>query len=150
MNEQIYNFKVNLKFAKKDIYRTIELKGATSLYQFAKEIVRAFDFQFDHAFGFHDNISDMYESNEEYTLFYDDGNPINPNEKSVKQSHIYKVFEPSKKMLFHFDYGDDWMFLVECLGVSNPEAGKDYPIVTKKKGKAPPQYPNYDHSDDDE
>ncbi|SRR6266576_6636449 len=141
MKEQIYIFKVYLE---EDIYRTIELEGATSLYQFAEAIVSAFNFEFDHAFGFYDNIDDIYESNEVYTLFYDSGNPVNPNEKSVKKSHIYKVFKPNKRMVFLFDYGDDWMFLVECLGVADPEAGKKYPIITKKKGKAPEQYPDYD------
>jgi hypothetical protein len=66
------------------------------------------------------------------------------NEKSVKNSYIYKVFEPDKKMIFLFDYGDNWEFLVECCSITEAEAGKRYPKVTKKQGKAPPQYPNYD------
>lgn len=66
------------------------------------------------------------------------------NEKSVKNSYIYKVFEPDKKMIFLFDYGDNWEFLVECCSIIEAEAGKRYPKVTKKQGKAPPQYPNYD------
>lgn len=120
------------------------LKGRTSLYTFAKEIVDAFDFEFDHAFGFYDNIKDIHESSEAYTLFYDFGDPVNDNEKSVKKSYIYKIFQLNKKMLFLFDYGDNWEFLVECCGVIEAEIGKRYPKITKKQGEAPPQYPDYD------
>ncbi|BET28960.1 plasmid pRiA4b ORF-3 family protein [Wolbachia endosymbiont of Carposina sasakii] len=67
-----------------------------------------------------------------------------PNEKSVKNSYIYKVFEPDKKMIFLFDYGDNWEFLVECCGIIEAEAGTRYPKVTKKQGEAPPQYPDYE------
>lgn len=120
------------------------LKGRTSLYAFTKEIVGAFDFEFDHAFGFYDNIKDIHESSEAYTLFYDFGDPVDDNEKSVKKSYIYKVFQLNKKMLFLFDYGDHWEFLVECCSIIEAEVGKRYPKVTKKQGEAPPQYPNYD------
>ncbi|WP_264339134.1 plasmid pRiA4b ORF-3 family protein [Wolbachia endosymbiont (group A) of Cydia splendana] len=139
--EKVYLFKLSLN---KKIYREMALKGRTSLYTFAKEIVGAFDFEFDHAFGFYDNIKDIHESSEAYTLFYDFGDPVNDNEKSVKKSYIYKVFQLNKKMLFLFDYGDNWDFLVECCGVIEAEIGKRYPKITKKQGEAPPQYPDYD------
>ncbi|MBD0391919.1 hypothetical protein IC220_05680 [Wolbachia endosymbiont of Pentalonia nigronervosa] len=67
-----------------------------------------------------------------------------PNEKSVRNSYIYKVFEPGKKMIFLFDYGDNWEFLVECCDIIEAETGKRYPKVTKEEGKAPEQYPDYD------
>ncbi|WP_375603614.1 hypothetical protein NOX90_03755 [Wolbachia endosymbiont of Anurida maritima] len=139
--EKVYLFKVSLN---KKIYREMALKGRTTLYAFAKEIVGAFDFEFDHAFGFYDNIKDIHKSSEAYTLFYDFGDPVNDNEKSVKKSYIYKVFQLNKKMLFLFDYGDDWMFLVECLGISDPKDSIKYPVVVERKGAAPPQYPDYD------
>lgn len=139
--EKVYLFKVSLN---KKIYREIALKGRTNLYAFAKEIVGAFDFEFDHAFGFYDNIKDIRKSSEAYTLFYDFGDSVNDNEKSVKKSYIYKVFQLNKKMLFLFDYGDDWMFLVECLGISDPKDSIKYPVVVERKGAAPPQYPDYD------
>ncbi|MGL9758431.1 MAG: IS1096 element passenger TnpR family protein [Wolbachia sp.] len=122
--EKVYLFKV---------YREMALKGRTSLYAFAKEIVGAFDFEFDHAFGFYDNIKDIRKSSEAYTLFYDFGDSVNDNEKSVKKSYIYKVFQLNKKMLFLFDYGDNWEFLVECCSIIEAEVGKRYPKVTKKQ-----------------
>jgi len=95
--EKVYLLKLSLN---KKIYREMALKGRTTLYTFAKEIVGAFDFEFDHAFGFYDNIKDIHESSEAYTLFYDFGDQVNDNEKSVKKSYIYKVFNLTKKCYF--------------------------------------------------
>lgn len=144
MDEKIYIFKVNMKQQRPAIHRTLELKGSTSLYNFAEVIVNAFGFQFDHCFGFHDNLNDAYgNSREVYTLFADlEEGAEDPREESVKENFVYKVFAPKKKMLFHFDYGDDWMFLVNCLDVVEPDAGKVYPLVSKVTGKAPEQYPD--------
>ncbi|MBS9529958.1 hypothetical protein INQ25_00815 [Wolbachia endosymbiont of Rhagoletis cerasi] len=141
--EKVYLFKVSLN---KKIYREIALKGTSSLYKFAEAIIGAFDFGLDHSFGFYSNINDIYKSNEVYTLFYDTDSSLTvmPNEKSVRNSYIYKVFESDKKMVFLFDYGDNWEFLVECCGIIEAEVGKRYPKVTKKQGEAPPQYPDYD------
>ena len=38
---------------KKSIYRDIEIEGSKSLYKLAEAIVTAFDFDFDHCFGFY-------------------------------------------------------------------------------------------------
>lgn len=95
--EKVYLFKVSLN---KKIYREMALKGRTSLYAFAKEIISAFDFEFDHAFGFYDNIKDIHESSEAYTLFYDFGDPVNDNEKSVKNLTYIKFFNLTKKCYF--------------------------------------------------
>ncbi len=55
----IYQFKVSLD---KNIYRVIEIKDSNSLYNFAKAITKAFGFDFDHAFGFYNNIKNTYNS----------------------------------------------------------------------------------------
>ena len=44
-------------------------------------------------------------------------------------------------MLFLFDYGDDWMFLVECKDLLDPTIKVKYPKVIEMVGKAPEQYP---------
>ncbi|WP_438456567.1 IS1096 element passenger TnpR family protein [Wolbachia endosymbiont of Kerria lacca] len=107
----------------------------SSLHKFAETIINAFNFELDHSFGFYSNINDIYKSNEVYTLFYDTDSSliVIPNEKSVKNSYIYKVFEPGKKMIFLFDYGDNWEFLVECCGITEAETETRYPKVTKKQ-----------------
>lgn len=154
MEEKIFVCKVS--FAKqnpiKNVHRTLEVKGSTSLYDFARAIVHAFGFQFDHAFGFHNNIKKWYESDEVYTSFGDDegGSSVDGKEKSVKNNYVYKVFEPKKQMIFHFDYGDDWFWLVDCQRVTAAVGGKEYPHVTKIKGEPPKQYQVYSGSEEEQ
>ncbi|MFV0338254.1 MAG: hypothetical protein ACK5LK_08450 [Chthoniobacterales bacterium] len=50
-------------------------------------------------------------------------------------------------MIFLFDYGDDWMFLVTCTKEEETRAFRK-PKVLSKKGQAPEQYPDYEEDDD--
>lgn len=40
-----------------------------------------------------------------------------------------------------FDYGDEWLFVVELAGYGAKEPKVEYPRVIASKGKAPKQYP---------
>lgn len=138
MKNKIFSLKVSFD---KKIFRVIEIGGGKSLYSLAEAIVGAFDFNFDHAFGFYNNLENQYDSDEIYELFIDmDG--AEPGKKGVKKVKVCDVFEPKKKMLFLFDYGDDWTFLVECKELSDPVAKVKYPRVAESVGKAPEQYPD--------
>ena len=139
MKNKIFLLKVSLD---KKIYRAVEINGDKSLCNFAKLITEVFNFDFDHAFGFYNNIKNTYDSDESYELFVDMGEGgSNDETKGVKKTKIRDVFELKKKMLFHFDYGDDWMFLVECLEISDPVSSVKYPRLAKTVGEAPEQYP---------
>ena len=62
--------------------------------------------------------------------------------KSVKKTKINEVWKNmGDKMLFPFDYGDCWYFVVELMEFSQKEVKKKYPYLVKKVGKAPEQYP---------
>jgi hypothetical protein len=50
-------------------------------------------------------------------------------------------------MLFLFDYGDQWQFKVELIGLGQKEAKAAYPRVVKQVGAAPPQYPDLDEDE---
>ena len=143
MKNTIFTFKVSLK---KDLYRIIEIKGNSPLSKLAEAITDSFDFDMDHAYGFYNNLKDPYTSTEAYTVFADmtDELDADENEKSVQNAVISDVFETKKKMIFLFDYGDEWLFLVECQELSPSLEKIKYPRVTKEVGKAPVQYPDYD------
>lgn len=148
MKNDLYILKVSGTQGGSGAYRTLEVKGATSLYKLADAILSAFDFDNDHAYGFHENWDYMDTDSVAYTLFYDhEGGPAAPNEQSVMHNYVYKVFKPNKGMFFHFDYGFDWMFHVECLSLAEPVTGKKYPVVTEVVGEHPVQYP--DESDEE-
>jgi Plasmid pRiA4b ORF-3-like protein len=68
-------FKVTMnakrKSEKRRPWRKIAVKANSDLYSLAKTIVAAFDFDFDHAFGFYDNLKNPYRSNICFELLND-------------------------------------------------------------------------------
>jgi hypothetical protein len=142
MKNKIYTFKISVD---KKTFRIIEIKGEKSLYELASFILKSFDFDMDHAFGFYNNIKNLYSSDEIYELFadIDDANP-SENAQGVRKAKIYSVFELKKKMALLFDYGDEWIFLVECKSIADPLEKTRYPRIVEKVGKSPEQYPDYD------
>ncbi len=139
-------------FFNKKTYRDIEIKSSATLYNLASAIIDSFGFDFDHAFGFYSKCSagSYYDSDERYELFADMGE-VEANVKGVKKTAISVAFRTEKqKMLFLFDYGDDWMFEIEVLGFGEQEKGAKYPRVIKSKGDAPEQYPDFEEEDDEE
>jgi hypothetical protein len=125
------------------IYRDIEIAGTSSLYTLAQAIVRSFDFDFDHAFGFYSKLKgNIYDSPVRYELFVDIGEGEG-DARSVKRTRIIKAF-PSvgTKMRFLFDYGDEWEFLVELVERKPKEPKVKLPRLLISAGKAPAQYPD--------
>jgi len=136
-------------------YRVLEVPGEYTLYQLARAINDYFGFFFDHPFGFYSNTSMYYESEEGYELFTD--MPDTRNEfgetgfGGVKRTRVKKVFtKPYKKMLYLFDYGDEWHFLVQLLAIEPSEPGKPYPTCIEEVGDALPQYGDPDMDDEDD
>jgi len=125
------------------IYRDIEIAGTGSLYALAQAIVRSFDFDFDHAFGFYSKLKgNIYDSPVRYELFVDIGEGEG-DARSVKRTRIVKAF-PSvgTKMRFLFDYGDEWEFLVELVERKPKDPKGKLPRLLISAGKAPAQYPD--------
>jgi len=237
-------FKVTLKDifkrAKEKPYRLIAIESSDTLYDLASAIVDSFDFDFDHAFGFYDNLKNPYNSKVQYEFFGDDEDDEEelseaeeayysalaeaegelrqqimqatlqvmkdtllprvaphlrkeveelieeetarieadsrmeadllkilesaaekppseamqallqflpteePTIRSVKKTSIADVFsKPSQKMLFVFDYGDDWRFEVELVRTEPRQSTLSYPSVLQRVGKAPRQYSDF-------
>jgi hypothetical protein len=127
---------------KPGLYRDIEVGSRRSLYELAETITRAFDFDFDHAFGFFSRMTGrVFDSPLRYELFADQepGGRVG----GVKQTPIARAFPRiGAKMLFLFDYGDEWRFRVEVRDINRPSTGDAGPKVIAVVGKAPQQYPN--------
>jgi hypothetical protein len=130
------------------LYRDIEIPSSASLYDLAESIVGAYNFDFDHAFGFFSNLTgNVFRSPVGYELFAD--SDADSSSKSVKRTKIEQAFRTvGSKMTFLFDYGDEWHFKVEVIGIGKPEAKARYPRVVKTVGDAPPQYPAADNDDE--
>src|SRR5215472_95024 len=125
------------------IHRVFEIADSASLYALAQVIVRAFDFDFDHAFGFYNKLKgNIYDSPARYELFVDMGEGES-DARSVKRTRVIEAF-PSvgTKMRFLFDYGDEWVFLVELASRKPKEPKVTLPRLLLASGKAPAQYPD--------
>jgi len=136
----------------RSIYRDIEVEASKSLYQFAEAIVRAFDFDFDHAFGFYSGLTDtdMLDKEPRYELFADMGD-AEPGTLGVKKTKIAEAFPTvGHEMIFLFDYGDEWLFRVSLAGQGSKTGKGKYPRVLASNGEAPAQYPDPDDFEDEE
>src|SRR4051812_4905270 len=127
------------------IPREIEIASDKKLVALAQAIVRAFDFQFDHAFGFYSALTgrEVLRAQPKYEVFADMGERTGSG--SVKRTRVAEAFPiVGHTMLFLFDYGDDWRFVVEVIGLGEKEPKARYPRVLKKVGRSPEQYPDWD------
>src|SRR5437764_7840611 len=96
----------------KSVYRDIEIEASKPLYKLAEAIVSAFDFDFDHAFGFYTGLTPakMWRTPPKFELFADMGE-ADVDVRGVKKTRIAEAFpKVGHTMLFLFDYGDDWHF----------------------------------------
>jgi len=130
-----------------EISREIEIPENTNLYKLAEAIVDAYNFNFDHCFGFFSKISESryFDSEKKYELFTDlreEGKDIeSTGAGSVKKTKVKEVWQNiGDKMMFLFDYGDDWQFLVELMNFGIKTAKQKYPHILKKIGRVPKQY----------
>lgn len=144
---KLYSFKATLDTnfegrGEEKPYREIVVSSNQSLSTLAKAIVKSFGFYFDHCYGFYNNFSNYFKSTEMYELFTDIPEDPTPGAKGVTYIKVATVFpEIGKKMLFLFDYGDNWNFSVELIGIKVAPGNAKNPKIVKKVGKAPKQYP---------
>ncbi len=146
-NDSIYLIKATLHYryfhSNEPVFRIFAIQGETKLYTLAKTTLKYFNFDFDHLFGFYNNLNEWTNSQERYELpYYLDVNKDSKFQTNdVKQVKINEVFdEIGKKMLFIYDYGDEWQFIIELLETDSPEPNEKYPYIIRSFGKAPSQY----------
>jgi len=132
---------------------TVQISGDSSLHDLAEILLESIGFDLDHAFGFYSNLNGpawgkSKNDGEHYTLFADMedmGEDELLGAKSVRKTQIKNVFYEGRKMLFFFDYGDAWSFIVDCIGVENTSPSP--PKILTQKGTFPKQYPDYDEEE---
>ncbi len=132
------------------VYRDIEIASGQSLYRLAEAIVRAFDFDFDHAFGFYSGKTarTLLSARPRYELFADMGEAAEA--RSVKRTSVAEAFPKAGHALtFLFDYGDEWLFRVEVTGIGQRVPRARYPKLLAKAGPSPLQYPDPDEEEND-
>lgn len=134
----MYGLRVSLK---PHVYRDIEIESDRSLFELAHVITKAFGFDFEHAFGFFNRLTGrVFSSPVRYELFADE--EAGGEARSVHQATIAQAFRrTNSKMMFVYDYGDEWRFRVEVREKRKQPPDSAVPRVTAEVGKAPEQYP---------
>ena len=137
---------------KKRTYRDIYVDSDINLETLASYVVAAFGFDFDHCYGFFQS-PDIYAKGRNlvhYELFYDIGEEVNPKTRSVVKTAIADIFKAKKdKWWMLFDYGDDWIFELECIADDDQDQSTTGEVI-KSSGEAPKQYHYEDEDYDDE
>ncbi|MCL6445541.1 MAG: plasmid pRiA4b ORF-3 family protein [Alicyclobacillus sp.] len=129
-------------------YRILEVWAEDTLDLLAKAILDSFDFMDDHMYGFYNQLKRWTDSTERYET----GEAIAVSwsrfqSRSVHKTTIASAFDhDKKKLLFLYDYGDEWRFIVQRVKLV-PVTDAQYPRVILSHGKALPQYDTYDEDD---
>ena len=135
----IHRFKVSLR-DKPDIWRIIDIKGNQMLSSLHKAIFKAFDRSEEHQYSFF--LSNKpYDRESEYTSPGLDTDGKNKLATRIRIDSL--ALYGGTKILYLFDYGDEWWHEVELISVTERVTRASYPRVLKKHGKSPPQYPKH-------
>ena len=120
------------------------MSAATPLSSITRGLARMDTFE--HAFGFFNRLTGrVFAAPIRYELAPDAD--ISGASRDVHGTTVDRVFPRlGSKMLFVYDYGDEWRFRVELIGRGKTAADVAYPRVVARLGKAPEQYPGTDGS----
>ncbi len=132
-----YTLKVFPSGMGREVYRNIDICGRDTLDQLCAVILDSFGFMDEHLYEFcMDNK--MYS---EYS--YQSSSRGGQSSTSVKIDRL--GLEKGQKFSLHYDFGDDWMFTIRVMKIT--EAGAYHKaVVIKEKGIAR-QYPEYDEEE---
>ncbi|MDO4260477.1 MAG: hypothetical protein Q4C82_00230 [Eubacteriales bacterium] len=139
-----YTLKVYPKGLGRDVYRVLEISGKDTLDDLCEDIMNAFDFVHEHLYEFNmDNR--MYGSKWSYRCNPDPWFGLEDGRSTDIEIGNMNLAK-GQKFSLHYDFGDDWMFVITVQGISD-EARRTSSKVIKSKGGVK-QYPDWD--DDDE
>jgi hypothetical protein len=142
------------EFAKKNrvISRTIQVRGHQSLQELHRAIFRAFDREEEHMYEFqiggkgpHDPKARCYVLPMAMRDPFGEGKPAGDVTRTTIGSLGLKV---GQAFGYWFDFGDDWWHQINVLAIDDRVPSGKYPRVTKRVGKSPPQYADWDAGSD--
>jgi len=120
--------------------RVIEIDSEDSLLDLHYAIQKAVDFDRDHLFEFFGGrnwrnrkvvFEDRYSTDDPFDVY-----------ASIALEDVYPL-PKSCKLIYHFDFGDDWFFQIKKSRKKPraPEKGVKYPRIVESIGPNPEQYP---------
>ena len=140
--ENLYTLKVYLPRRSREIYRVLAICGDETMDCLCDAILNAFDFD-------HDHLHEFYLSERKHRGpmilgpgVEDFGEGPYSYEVQLDRLNLVK----GQKIYLHYDFGDDWVFVISTQKVEN--VGRHIvPRVIKSKGELE-QYPVWDEEDE--
>jgi hypothetical protein len=133
------------KFAGKETSRKIQIRGDQTLEALHRAIFKAFDRWDEHFYEFQFGKGPHDPKGKRYVLPSVVGQggqgPVIAGDvtRTTIDSLRLKVDQPFG---YWFDYGDDWWHQIDVVAIDAKVPKGQYPKVTKRVGKSPPQYAN--------
>ncbi|MCL1883155.1 MAG: plasmid pRiA4b ORF-3 family protein [Defluviitaleaceae bacterium] len=137
VDSRIFEFKVSLG---KKCYRIIQCLPQHTFEDLHDEIQNAFGFDNDHLYSFYLS-GEKYSRNAVHSPYTEDY--PSADEMTLSEAR----FRDKQRVMYHFDYGDDWIFDI-VVGVNEAESStKSFkkPKTVKSVGDAPEQYARYEY-----
>lgn len=132
------------KFAKKNpvIFRTIQIRGDQMLEDLHQAIFSAYGRWEQHMYEFQFGKGPMDPKGPRYVLEKTgDKNVAGLVSETTIDALDLKVDD---RFGYWFDFGDDWWHQINVEGIEERVAKGKYPKLTKRVGKSPPQYVDWD------
>jgi len=121
-----YIFKVYPKGKGRECYRIIHISGKETLDRLCEVILDAFGFVDEHLYEFCMN-NRMYEEDNYQS------DPDTEYQESTKEKIDRLQLVKGQKFSLHYDFGDDWMFVISVQGINETDENI-MPYITQEKG----------------
>lgn len=133
----------------KEISRTIQIRGDQTLAELHRSIFDAFDREEEHMYEFQlGGEGPMDPQARRYVLLaeiHDEDKPAG----DVKHTAIGSLgLQANDVFGYWFDFGDDWWHQIDVVSIQEGAAPGKYPKVSKRIGKSPPQYVEWDEEEE--
>jgi len=129
---KIYQLKITLKRISPPIWRRIEVPSDTRLDDLSRVILRAMGWYGYHLMSFEHNREIYYGDRE---------SELELEGRLMAKYTLNKLLRaPKDKLLFNYDFGDDWRHDVTLEKILDPEPGTKYPRCTAGKRNCPPEH----------
>lgn len=133
-----YVFKISIL----DVWRRVAIGANATLDRLAQIILSAVEFDNDHLYSF--TFKDRFGTTNEVNHPYLEDAPFT---SKVRVGDL--PLRVGERMVFTFDFGDNWEFTVTLEEV-DPRQTIKQPAILETHGESPQQYENWDDEDDDE
>jgi hypothetical protein len=134
------------------VRRTLQIRGDQTLQHLHRAIFDAFGRDDEHAYEFQFGKRPMDPEGPRYVLpaeFEIERDEDNPPAGRVTETTLDSLgLKVGRRFGYWFDYGDDWWHQINVEAVEEKAPRGKYPRVTKRVGKSPPQYVDWDKEEE--